>query len=167
MSATRRLLLSALALTAGSTAAVCLPSAVGAAPNPAPLPQYLVAFSASALPATTLELQFHSTRCAIGPATDPVVVTCDETGSISFTAAGGSGVATVSSALAGINWKFTLVRSGPTGSTYRMSGRGTESVGTSPVVRAVKVTGTLTVGHAAVPTISGTEEVYPVPTTVP
>jgi hypothetical protein len=164
MLATRRLLLTALALTAGSALAIGLPSAAGAAPNPRPVPQYIIQFSAIALPATPTGLQFHSTRCAIGPATNPIAVTCRETGMIKFTTTGGSGRARVSSALAGINWKFTLVRSDPTTNTYRMVGKGTESMGASPVLRPVKVTGTLTVKPTPDPTINGTEDVYPLPT---
>jgi len=164
MLATRRLLLTALALTAGSALAIGLPSAAGAAPNPTPVPQYIIQFSAIALPATPTGLQFHSTSCAIGPATHPIVVTCQETGTIKFSTTGGSGTASVSSALAGINWKFTLVRSDPTTNTYRMAGKGTESMGASPVLRPVKVTGTLTVEPTPDPTINGTEDVYPLPT---
>ena len=125
------------------------------------MPQYIVQFTAIALPATPTGLQFHSTRCAIGPATNPIVVTCRETGTIRFTTTGGSGTAHVSSPLAGINWKFTLVRTDPTTSTYRMFGKGTESMGASPVLRPVKVTGTLTVEPTPNPTINGTEYVYP------
>ncbi len=164
MHGTRSSLLAALALTAGSALAVGLPAAADAAPNPAPVPQYIIQFSAIALPATPTGLHFHSTSCAIGPAIDPIVVTCQETGTIKFTSAGGSGAASVSSALAGINWKFTLVRSNPTTNTYQMAGKGTESMGTSPVLRPVKVTGQLTVEPTPDPTINGTEDVYPLPT---
>ena len=51
-----------------------------------------------------------------------------------------------------------------TTNTYRMVGKGTESIGTSPVLRPVRVTGTLTVEPTPNPTIKGTEEVYPLPT---
>lgn len=164
MPATRRSVLTALALTAGSALAVGSPAAADAAPKPTPVPQYIIDFSAIARPATPTGLQFHSTSCAIGPATNPIVVTCQESGTITFTSAGGSGRATVSSALAGINWKFTLVRSTATANTYRMSGRGTESMGASPVLRPVKVTGTLRVEPTPDPTIKGTEDVYRLPT---
>jgi len=158
------LLLTALALTAGSVLAIGLPSAAGAAPNPTPVPQYIIQFSAIALPATPTGLQFHSTSCTISPATNPISVTCQETGTIKFTNTGGGGTASVSSAPAGINWKFTLVRSDPTTNTYRMVGKGKESMGASPVLRSVKVTGTLTVEPTPDPTINGTEDVYPLPT---
>jgi hypothetical protein len=164
MLATRHLLLTALALTAGSALAIGLPSAAGAAPIPTPVPQFIIQFSAIALPASPIGLQFHSTRCIIGPATHPIVVTCQETGTIKFTTTGGSGTATVSSALAGINWKFTLVRSDATTNRYRMVGKGTESMGATPVLRPVKVTGMLTVEPTPDPTINGTEDVYPLPT---
>jgi hypothetical protein len=163
MIATRRLLLTALGLAAGSALATGLPSAAGAAPNPTPIPQYIINFSAIALPISPTGLQFHSTSCAIGPATNPIVVTCKETGKIRFTATGGSGTASVSSVLAGINWKFTLVRTDPTTSTYRMIGNGTESVGANPVLLPVKVTGSLTVEPTPDPTIKGTEDVFPLP----
>jgi hypothetical protein len=164
MLATRRLLLTALTLSAGPVLAVGLPSAAGATANPKPVPQYIIQFSAIAAPTTTRGLQFHSTSCTIAPATNPIVVTCQETGVIKFTTAGGSGTASVSSALAGINWKFTLVRSDSTTNTYRMVGKGKESMGASPALRPVKVTGELTVEPTPDPTIKGTEDVYPVPT---
>jgi len=164
MPATRRLLLIALPLTAASALAVGLPVAAGATRVPLPLPQYVIQFSAIGSPATPTGLQFHSTSCAIGPATNPIVVTCHETGTIKFTTTGGSGTASVSSALAGINWKFTLVRSNLTTNTYRMVGKGTETMGASPVLRPVKVTGTLTVRPTPDPTINGTEDVYPLAT---
>jgi len=165
MIAIRRLILTAVALTTGSALALGLPAAAGAAPNQTTVPQYIINFSAIALPATTATgLRFHSTSCAIGPAINPIVVTCQETGTISFATAGGSGTASVSSALAGINWKFTLVRSNLTTNTYRMVGKGTETMGASPVLRPVKVTGTLTVRPTPDPTINGTEDVYPLAT---
>jgi hypothetical protein len=46
-----------------------------------------------------------------------------------------------------------------------MAGKGTESLGASPVLRPVTVTGTLTVEPTPDPTIKGTEEVHPLPTT--
>jgi hypothetical protein len=159
MPATRRLLLTALPFTAASALAFGLPAA-GAAPVPAPLPQYVVQFNAIGSPATPTGLQFHSTNCAIGPATNPIVVTCQETGTIKFTSTGGSGTASVSSALAGINWTFTLTRGSAVTDTYKMVGYGTESIGTTPVVRPVKVTGELNVKPTPDPTISGTEDVY-------
>jgi hypothetical protein len=159
MSATRRLLSSALPFAAASALAVGLPAA-GATPVPPPLPQYVIGFSAIGLPATSIGLQFHSTRCAIGPATNPIVVTCQESGTIRFTTTGGSGTASLSSALAGINWAFTLTRSSAATNTYKMVGYGTESIGATPVVRPVKVTGKLTVKPTPDPTISGTEDVY-------
>ena len=162
MPATRRLLLTAFALAAGS--ALGVPSAAGAAPNPTPVPQYIIAFTATVLPTTPTGLEFQSSSCAIGPATNPIVVTCKETGTIKFTATGGSGTASVSSVLAGINWKFTLVRSSAATNTYRMVGKGKESMGASPVLRPVKVTGKLTVEPTPNPTIKGTEDVYPLPT---
>jgi hypothetical protein len=166
MPAIRRLLsTAALALTAGSALATGLPSGAGATTN-ARVPQYIIRFSAIVLPATPAWLRFHSTSCAIGPAVDPIVVTCQENGTIRFTAAGGSGTASVSSVLAGINWKFTLVRATPTTNTYRMVGRGTESRGASPVLLPVKVTGTLKVEPTPDPTIKGSESVYPLPTPV-
>jgi hypothetical protein len=161
MVATRRSLLTALALTAGSALALGLPAAADAAPNPTSVPQYIIHFSAIASPAATpTGLQFHSTSCAIGPAINPIVVTCKETGTIRFTTSGGSGKASVSSPLAGISWSFTLVRSSAATNSYRMVGTGTESVGTTPVSRPVKVTGTLTVVPTPDPTINGTENVY-------
>jgi hypothetical protein len=164
MLAIRRLLLTALTLSAGSALLIVAPSAAGAAPIPRPVPQYIIHFTATALPATPTGLQFHSTSCAIGAATNPIVVTCRETGTIRFTITGGSGTAHVSSVLAGINWNFTLVRAEVTTNTYRMVGTGRESIGTSPVLRPVRVTGTLTVEPTPNPTIKGTEEVYPLPT---
>jgi hypothetical protein len=162
MIAIRRSLLTALALTAGSALALGLPAAAGAAPNPTALPQYIIHFTAIALPAaTTTGLQFRSTSCAITPATNPIVATCKETGTIKFATAGGSGSASVSSPLAGINWRFTLVRSAATTDTYRMVGNGTESMGATPILRPVKVTGTLTVEPTSAQTIKGTENVYP------
>lgn len=165
MPAARRLLLTALAFAAGSALAIGLPSAAGAATNPAPVPQYIIYFTAIALPATPTGLQFHSTSCAIGPATNPIVITCQETGNIRFTTTGGSGTANVSSSLAGIDWKFSLVRSDLATNSYRMAGKGTESIGASPVLRPVKVTGRLTVEPTPDPTIKGTEEIYPLPNT--
>jgi len=164
MLGTRSFLLTALALTAVSALAIGLPSAADAAQKSTPVPQYIIRFSAIALPATPTGLQFHSTSCAIGPAINPIVVTCQETGTVKFVTAGGSGTAIVSSALAGINWKFTLVRSDPTSNAYRMVGKGTESMGASPVLQPVKVTGTLTVEPTPDPTVDGTEDVYPLPT---
>ncbi len=166
MLAIRRSLLTAMALTAGSALAFGLPSAATAAPNLKPVPQYVIDFSAIALPAATPGLQFHSTRCVIGPATNPILVTCQEKGTIRFTAAGGSGAASVSSALAAINWKFTLVRTNVATNTYRMVGKGTESLGASIALRPVKVTGTLTVEPTPDPTITGIEDVFPLPTPV-
>ena len=163
MLATRRLLLAALALTAGSALTVGLTSAASAAPNLKPVPQYIIGFSAIALPATPIQLQFHSTSCAIGPANNPIVVTCQESGTIKFTTTGGSGQASVTSALAAINWKFTLVRSAAATSTYAMVGRGTESVGATSVLLPVKVTGMLKVLPTPDPTINGTEKVFPLP----
>ncbi len=160
MPATRRLLLTALPLTAASALAVGLPAAAGGTPVPPALPQYVIQFSAIGLPAMPTGLQFHSTSCAIGPATNPIVVTCKETGTIKFTTTGGSGTGSVSSALAGINWTFTLTRSIAVTNTYMMVGYGTESMGATPVVRPVKVTGTLTVKPTPDPTIGGTEDVY-------
>ena len=96
MIAIRRSLLTALALTAGSALALGLPAAAGAAPNPTAVPQYIIHFTAIALPAaTTTGLQFRSTSCAITPATNPIVATCKETGTIKFATAGGSGSAHV------------------------------------------------------------------------
>jgi hypothetical protein len=164
MLATRRLFLTALALTAGSALAIGLPSAATAAPTVTQVPQYIIQFSAIALPVTPSWLQFHSTRCAIGPSTNPIVVTCKETATIRFTNAGGSGTATVSSVLAGIHWKFTLVKANPITNVFRMVGRGTESIGSSPVLRPVRVTGTLTLEPTPDPTIKGSEDVYPLPT---
>jgi hypothetical protein len=48
---------------------------------------------------------------------------------------------------------------------YRMTGKGTESVGTTPVLRPVKVTGELTVVPTPDPTFNGTEDIFPLPTT--
>jgi hypothetical protein len=158
----RRTVLSTLALAAGSALALAAPSAASAAPNPKALPQYVIHFRAIVLPpSTTTGLQFHSTSCAIGPTSNPIVVTCQESGTIKFAATGGSGTATVSSALAGIDWKFSLVRSSASANTYRMVGSGTESVGTSPVRLPVRVTGTITVEPTPLPTITGTEDVTP------
>lgn len=161
MPGTRRSLLTALPLTAASALAVGLPAA-GATPGPRLLPQYIIEFSAIGLPVAPTGVQFHSTRCAIGPATNPIVVTCQETATIKFTATGGSGTANVSSALAGINWTFTLTRTSAVTNTYKMVGYGTESMGASPVLRPVKVTGKFTLKPTPGPTISGTEDVYPI-----
>jgi hypothetical protein len=165
MMAMRHLASAALAVAAGSVM-VALPSAAGAAPSPAPVPQYVVQFSAIALPPSTGGLEFHSTSCAIGPATNPIVVLCQERGAIKFTATGGSGTATVTSALSEINWKFTLYRTSASSTLYRMVGKGTESVGATPILRPVKVTGTLTVVPTPDPTFHGTEDVFPLPTPV-
>ena len=166
MAATRRSLLTALALAAGSAAALGAPLAASATPNPAAVPQYIIKFTAIVVPATTAGMQFHSTTCVIGPATNPIVATCQETGTIAFTSTGGSGTASVSSALADINWTFTLVRSSTAASaTYRMVGKGTESNGASPVLRPVKVSGRITVKPTPDPTLRGTEDVYPLATT--
>jgi len=162
--ATRHLASAALAIAAGSALAA-LPSAAGAAPAPAP--QYVVQFSAIALPPSTGGLDFHSTSCAIGPATHPIVVPCHETGTIEFTASGGgSGTAMVTSALSSINWKFTLHRTSVSSTMYRMTGHGTESVGATPILRPVKVTGTLTVTPTPDPTFHGAEDVFPLPIAV-
>jgi len=163
----RHLASAALAITAGSVM-VALPSAAGSAPAPAPapVPQYIVQFSAIALPPSTGGLMFHSTSCAIGPATHPIVVLCQETGTIQFTASGGSGTAKVTSALSSINWKFTLYRTSVSSTLYRMVGKGTESVGATPILRPVKVTGTLTVVPTPDPTFHGTEDVFPLPVPV-
>jgi hypothetical protein len=152
----------ALALIGGSVI-VGLPSAAGAAPKPPPVPQYVVQFSAIALPPSTGGLDFHSTSCAIGPATDPIVVQCQETGAIRFTPGGGSGTAMVTSALSTIDWTFTLHRTSVASAVYRMVGKGTESVGATPVLRRVKVTGMLTVLPTPDPTMQGTEDVFPLP----
>ncbi len=159
MPATRRLLLTALPFTVASALAIG-PPAAGATPVPSQLPQYVIQFRAIGSPATPTGLQFHSTSCAIGPATNPIVVPCQEVATITFAATGGSGTASLSSALAGINWTFTLTRSSAATDTYRMVGHGTESMGATPVVRPVKVTGNLTVKATPDPTISGTEDVY-------
>ena len=160
---TRRLLLAALALAAGTTLALAAPATATVTPPP-PVPQFVISFTAIAQPpVSTAGLAFHSTACAIGPATHPIVVTCHESGHIVFSTVGGSGSASVSSALAGINWTFTLLRATATGTTYAMSGRGTESVGTTPILRPVRVTGRITVFPTPDPTIKGTEAVYPLP----
>ena len=164
---TRRPLLAALALAAGSTLVLAAPAGATITP-PRPIPQYLISFTAIAQPGDpTVGLQFHSTACAIGPATNPIVVTCQENGHIVFSTVGGSGTAAVSSVMAGINWTFKLVRASATGSTYAMSGTGTESVGTTPIRRPVRVTGRITVIPTPDPTlgpiIKGTEAVYPLP----
>jgi len=161
----RHLASAALVITAGSVM-VALPSAAGSAPAPAPVPQYIVQFSAIASPPSTGGLAFHSTSCVIGPATDPIVVPCKETGTIQFTAGGGSGTAMVTSALSSISWKFTLHRISVSSTMYRMIGKGTESVGTTPILRPVKVTGTLTVTPTPDPTFHGTEDVFPLPIAV-
>jgi hypothetical protein len=154
-----------LALTAGS-ALVGLPVAAGAAPA-APHPQYVVQFKAIEVPpATTTGTAFHSTSCAIGPAIDPIVVQCQESGTILFTATGGSGTATVSSPLGSISWTFKLHRSSAVGSSYLMTGKGTESIGTTPVARPVKVTGTIATTPTPIPTFQGTESIYPLPSTI-
>jgi len=145
---------------------VGLPSAAGAAAIPAPVPQYVVQFSAIVLPPSAGGLEFHSTSCGIGPATHPIMVLCQETGTIKFTASGGSGTATVTSVLSTINWKFTLHRSSVSSMVYQMVGKGTESAGATPIVRPVKVTGTLTVSPTPEPTFHGTEDVFPLPTPV-
>jgi hypothetical protein len=156
------LLAAGLTLTAGS-AIVGLPNAAGAAPKPAPVPQYVVEFSAIAAPPSSTALDFHSTSCAIGPATNPIVVLCDETGTIKFTNTGGSGTATVTSALSSINWRFKLHRSSVSSTMYQMVGKGTESDGASPIVRLVRVSGTFTLTPTPDPTFQGTEEVFPLP----
>ncbi len=142
---------------------VGLPAAAGAAPIPAPVPQYVVQFSAIVLPPSAGGLEFHSTSCGIGPATHPIMVLCKETGTIKFTASGGSGTATVTSVLSTINWKFTLHRTSVISTVYQMVGKGTESSGATPILRPVKVTGTLTVSPTADPTFRGTEDVFPLP----
>jgi len=161
----RHLASAALAIAAGSVM-VALPTAAGSAPAPAPVPQYIVQFSAIASPPSTGGLEFHSTSCAIGPATNPIVVLCQERGTIKFTATGGSGTATVTSVLSSINWKFALYRTSVSSTVYRMVGKGTESVGTTPILRPVKVTGTLTLVPTPDPTFHGTENVFPLPTPV-
>lgn len=158
----RRFASAVLGLAAGSVL-LCLPTGAGAAAasTPASVPQYIVHFDAIVAPPSTKGLAFHSTRCDIGPATNPLVVKCHETGTIKFTTGGGSGTATVSSALAGIDWKFTLHRTSASSTTYQMTGKGTESSGASPVARPVKVTGTITVTPTPDPTFHGTEDVFP------
>ncbi len=49
---------------------------------------------------------------------------------------------------------------------YRMVGKGTEGVGTTPILRHVKVTGTITLVPTPDPTFHGTENVFPLPTPV-
>jgi len=159
--AIRRIASAALAFTAGS-AVVCLTTAAGASPTPTP--QYIVQFSAVASAVSTNGLVFHSTSCVIGPPTNPIVVQCQETGTVRFTASGGSGRATVSSPLSDINWKFTLHRSSVSSTTYQMVGKGTETSGASPIVRPVKVTGTITVSPTPGPTLQGTEDIFPLST---
>lgn len=158
----RRLVPLALALTTGSLVAT-LPSPAGAVSTPAP--QYIVQFSATVLPPASAATGFHSTSCAIGPAIDPIVVRCQEDGTVRFTDTGGSGTATVTSVLSTIHWKFTLHRAAAVSTSYRMVGKGTETAGTSPVVRAVKVTGTVSVLPTPDPTFQGTEDIYPLPST--
>ena len=153
----------ALALTAGS-AIGGLPAAASAAP--AAVPQYVVQFSAIASPPSASGLAFHSTSCAIGPATHPIVVLCKETGTIRFAASGGSGTATETSVLSTIHWKFTLHRTSVSSTVYQMVGKGTESSGATPILRPVKVTGTLTVSPTPDPTFRGTEDVFPLPNAV-
>jgi hypothetical protein len=160
--AIRHVATAALALAAGSVM-VALPSTAGAAPAPAPVPQYIVQFSAIASPPATTGLTFHSTSCAIGPATNPIVTVCQENGTITFLPSGGSGTATVTSVLSTIHWHFKLHRATATGTTYRMTGTGKETVGTTPVLRPVKVTGTLTVLPTPDPTLQGTEDIFPLP----
>jgi hypothetical protein len=169
---TRRPLLAVLAFAAGSTLALGLATPAGASISPPPVPQFIIHFTAYTQPPDpTLGLQFHSTTCTIGPATHPIVVTCKESGHIVFSTAGGSGSASVSSVLVGINWTFTLARATAIGATtYTMSGSGTESTGTTPVLRRVRVTGTIalipTPDPTLGPTIKGTENIYPVPSPV-
>jgi len=168
--ANRRLISAALALAAGSVM-VALPSTAGATATPAKVPQYIVDFDAIALPVSTGGLAFHSTSCAIGPALDPIVVQCNETGTIEFTAKGGSGTATVTSPLSTISWEFKLHRTSatstvPISTVYRMVGKGTESQGSTPIVRPVKVKGLITLVATPDPTFHGTEDVYPRPTPV-
>ncbi len=171
MFATRRPLLAALALTAGPilTLAMAVPAGAATTPPP-PTPQFVIHFSAVTQPPPdpTLGLAFHSTACVIGPPTHPLLVKCQENGHVVLSATGGSGSASLSSAFAGINWTFKLVRtSTATTTTYLMSGKGTESTGASPVLRPVRVTGRITViptpDPTAGPTIRGTEAVYPLP----
>jgi hypothetical protein len=164
MMAIRHVASVALALTAGS-AMVALPSTAGAAPKSAPVPQYIVQFSAIVSPPTTTGLEFHSTSCAIGPALNPILVLCQETGTIVFTASGGSGRASVTSAFGSINWKFKLHRTSVSSTAYRMTGKGTESMGATPVLLPVKVTGPITVVPTPDPTFHGTENVFRLPTT--
>lgn len=158
----RRFASAALGLVAGSVLLV-LPTGVGSASasTPTSVPQYIVHFSAIVTPPSTKGAAFHSTSCDIGPATNPLVVRCHETGTIKFTTDGGSGTATVSSALTGIDWRFTLHRTSASSTTYQMTGKGTESSGASPVTRPVKITGTLTVTPTPDPTFHGTEDVFP------
>jgi hypothetical protein len=159
--AIRRIASAALALAAGSII-VCLTIPAGAASKSTPAPQYIVQFSATELPPSTSGVAtFHSTSCAIGPATNPIVVQCHETGTIRFTASGGSGTATVTSVMSDINWKFKLHRSSVSSMAYRMVGKGTETSGASPIVRPVKVTGTIAVSPTPEPTLQGTEDIFP------
>ncbi|HXW81764.1 MAG TPA: hypothetical protein VEJ84_19825 [Acidimicrobiales bacterium] len=70
----------------------------------------------------------------------------------------------MSSPLSDINWKFTLHRSSVSSTTYQMVGKGTETSGASPIVRPVKVTGTITVSPTPGPTLQGTEDIFPLST---
>jgi hypothetical protein len=166
---TRRPLLAALAFAAGLTLSLGFATVAGATITPVPVPQFIIHFTAISRPADpTTGLQFRSTSCAIGPATHPIVVPCQETGHIVFSSIGGSGSASLSSVLAGINWTFSLARaSATTATTYAMSGTGTESTGTTPVRRPVRVTGQITVLPSPDPTlgpvVKGTENIYPLP----
>ncbi len=161
--AMRRFASLALAIAGGSVI-VGLPSLAGATPTP--VPQYIVQFSASALPPTASGLVFHSTSCSIGPATHPIVVLCKEAGTVKFTASGGSGTATVTSAMTTIDWKFTLHRNSASSTVYQMVGKGSETAGASPILRPVKVTGTLKVSPTPEPMFYGTEDVFPLPSSV-
>ncbi len=171
MLATRRPLLAALALAAGPilTLAVAVPAGAAAIPPP-PTPQFIIHFSALTQPPPdpTLGLGFRSIACVIGAPTHPLVVKCQENGHVVLSTTGGSGSASLSSVVAGVNWTFKLVRTtAASTTTYLMSGNGTESTGTSPVLRPVRVTGRITVvptpDPTLGPTIRGTEAVYPLP----
>jgi hypothetical protein len=167
MLAVRRSLVAALALAAGSALAAGVATSAGAT-TPPPVPQYLIRFEALGAPGPVPGLTFHSTACVIGPATNPILVNCKESGHVVFSSVGGEGVASLSSVIAGIKWTFILIKSSAAGSTtYLMNGTGTESQGTTPIQRPVRVTGKITViptpAGVVGPLVKGTEAVYLLP----
>jgi hypothetical protein len=155
----RRPLIGSLALVMGSALALGLAAPAGASATPRPVPQYIIHFSAYLSPPSSGGLAFRSNFCTISPATSPVVAKCQENGVIRLSSTGGNGRAKVSSPMVGINWTFTLVATGP--NRYQMSGKGTESPSGPPILRPVRVTGTIETAPTPIPTLKGTQYVFP------